>query len=783
MNIRILVLFVAVLCQMSMLHAQWTTMVPAGSVWKYLDTGTDPGSSWITPGYNDSSWPTGSAELGYGDGDENTTVSYGPSSSSKYITTYLRHTFTVVAPGAYTYLKLSLLRDDGAVVYVNGTEVVRSNMPSGAIGYLTGASSTVALIDESTYYEYYISSSLLVTGNNTLAVEVHQVDASSSDISFNLKLEGTSAPLSATVLRGPYLQSLNPAGVTICWRTDVPSDSRVRVGTSPGAPTIVATDPVMTTEHQVTVTGLDPYTFYYYDFGTISAVLGGGTASHRFRTSPLTGTEGKYRFWVIGDAGTNNGDQESVRDAYYTYTGTTYTDGWLMLGDNAYNSGTDAEYQDAVFQGMYENMLIQTCLWPTPGNHDYYSGADASTQTGPYYDIFHLPKTGVAGGVPSGTEAYYAYNFGNIHFISLDSYDSGRDSTNPMATWLKADLAANTQPWVIAYWHHPPYTKGSHDSDNPFPYLDGELPEIREQIIPILERYGVDLVLCGHSHCYERSRLIDGHYGSSSSYVPGIHDKDGGSGSYPVSCPYEKTTLVKSHQGTVYAVVGCSGKHTGTSSGWPHPIMHAASNTVLGSMILDIEGLRLDAKFLSSTGSIWDQFTMVKDVNRRDTITICPGDTALLIPSWPGDHTWSPGSSTADTLVVTPPFTTTYYVADPAGCLRDTFRIVVLPSGAGPCAITGVNDPGLNRNEGWMLFPNPLRSGLGFTLTHNGELSHGSTAIKVTDISGRVVWENVLTVLPGSNSIEIPSLPLFGGQYLMSIIHQDFIQVIPFIIQ
>src|SRR5258706_592214 len=107
----------------------------------------------------------------------------------------------------------------------------------------------------------------------------------------------------------------------------------------------------------------------------------------------------------------------------------------------------------------------------------------------------------------------------------------------PMGSWLKQDLAMNEKEWLIAFWHHPPYTKGSHDSD-----FEVELFEMRQNAVPILESYGVDLVLCGHSHCYERSFLIQGHYGSSWTFDESMK-KDGGSGPADASGPYFKPVL------------------------------------------------------------------------------------------------------------------------------------------------------------------------------------------------------------------------------------------------
>src|SRR5690606_41017946 len=121
-----------------------------------------------------------------------------------------------------------------------------------------------------------------------------------------------------------------------------------------------------------------------------------------------------------------------------------------------------------------------------------------------------MPTNGEAGGLPSGTEAYYSFDYGNIHFIVLDSDDTPRSVGSPMYQWLEADLAATTQDWKVAYFHHPPYSK--EDSDN-----NNKETQMREIIMPVLEAHGVDLVLVRHSHNWQRSYLIHGHYGFSSS--------------------------------------------------------------------------------------------------------------------------------------------------------------------------------------------------------------------------------------------------------------------------
>lgn len=128
--------------------------------------------------------------MGYGDGDEATVISFGPSTRNSYITTYFRKAFGVTNPAAFTTLRLNLLRDDGAVVYVNGVEVTRSNMPTSAITNATLASATVNGAAASAYDAITVPASALVAGTNAVAVEVHQSAANSSDLSFDLEVIG-----------------------------------------------------------------------------------------------------------------------------------------------------------------------------------------------------------------------------------------------------------------------------------------------------------------------------------------------------------------------------------------------------------------------------------------------------------------------------------------------------------------------------------------------------------------------------------------------------------------
>ncbi|MBY0280522.1 metallophosphoesterase family protein, partial [Candidatus Binatia bacterium] len=407
-----------------------------------------------------------------------------------------------------------------------------------------------------------------------------------------------------TVTRGPYLQIPTPSGIIVRWRTDVPTDSRVSIGAAPGALSTNFDDATSTTEHEVQISALSPDTRYYYAIGTTSGPLTGDDANTYFRTSPVPGTVRPVRAWVIGDAGFAGASLNAVRDAYTTFTGGADTDLFLLLGDNAYLLATDSDYQAAVFNA-HAPLLRKVAPWPTFGNHEGFS-SNSITETGPYFQMFTLPKAGEAGGVPSGTEAYYSFDFANIHFIVLDGNSSSTAPAGAMMTWVEADLQATTADWVIAYWHHPPYSKGLlHDSD-----VEAREIEMRQKVLPVLEDYGVDLVLNGHSHNYERSYLLDGHYGLSSTLDPFTMVLDAGDGDPAGDGIYRKPSVGQAaHEGAVFVVAGSSSEVRNTTLN--HPAMKVGL-LQLGSLVLDIDDQRLTGSFLNSTGAITDTFTIEK---------------------------------------------------------------------------------------------------------------------------------------------------------------------------
>lgn len=404
--------------------------------------------------------------------------------------------------------------------------------------------------------------------------------------------------LAQTITRGPYLQMLSHNAIHIRWQTDVASNSRVLYGASPATLTSTVSDGASVIEHDIRITGLSADTTYYYSVGTSTAILAGGDSTYRFKTAPVPGTIKPTRIWVLGDSGTGGdgtGRAESVRDGYYNSSLYQDPDLWLMLGDNAYDNGTEFETTRAIFQ-TYPTMLRKASLWSTYGNHETYTNNGA-----PYFNAFTFPTNGECGGRPSGTEHYYSFDYANIHFVCLDS-EGDRTVPSMMLDWLELDLANTTQKWIIAFWHLPPYSKGSHNSDT-----ESALGQMRANALPILENHGVDLVLTGHSHSYERSMLLDGHYGDSTTFNPATHAKDTGDGRESGNGAYQKED--GPHKGTVYVVAGNSGKISGGALN--HPVMIISRNT-LGSLILDVNGNRMDVREIGTNGVAFDNFTLLK---------------------------------------------------------------------------------------------------------------------------------------------------------------------------
>lgn len=211
--------------------------------------------------------------------------------------------------------------------------------------------------------------------------------------------------ISQSVSRGPYLQQATPTSIIIKWQTSSATNTKVNYGTSLAAISQSTIDAVSSTNHEIKITGLQPYTKYYYTIGTTTSTLVTSASDLFFRTMPNYGQKGDYRFWVIGDAGTGGNSQRDVRTSFINYNNNRNIDGWLWLGDNAYESGFNSEYQSNVFSNnTFESVLKNTVVWPAAGNHDYNHNIPFSPSPA-YFDIFTLPTNAECGGIASRTES------------------------------------------------------------------------------------------------------------------------------------------------------------------------------------------------------------------------------------------------------------------------------------------------------------------------------------------------------------------------------------------
>jgi hypothetical protein len=292
------------------------------------------------------------------------------------------------------------------------------------------------------------------------------------------ELCGTGVVSSARLRRQPYLQRVTSTSARILFTVSGEAPVTVDVMESSGKPVATGVeaspDGPPPAPLAVTIEGLEPDTIYCYR-------LNGMTAGAGFRTAPTPGN-GRVRFSAFGDSGNGSESQRAV----YAQLQTVPYDFVLHLGDVAYEKGSEWELENHYFS-IYRGLTRSFAVFPVLGNHD-----DATNDGAAFLSAFDLPDNAV----PSERERFYSFDWGPIHFVALDT----ERMTREQASWMDRDLQKNTQPWTVVYGHRPPYSSGHHGSNLVF----------RERFGPILYKHGVQLVLSGHDHSYERTRAIDG---------------------------------------------------------------------------------------------------------------------------------------------------------------------------------------------------------------------------------------------------------------------------------
>ena len=379
--------------------------------------------------------------------------------------------------------------------------------------------------------------------------------------------------------RGPYLQNVTDRSLTLVCRTDTSGSVTLRYGRHAGPPWEFETSSPSGQVHVFALSGLRPETRYVYELTAGSTVLARGDPYY-FRTAPPEKSRAPFRFLAFGDSGTGSTTQYDV--SAQMAASVPAPELVLGLGDLVYDSGAAGDFDPKLFKPN-EKLFPRAALWPTLGNHD------AGTSNGaPFYEAFYLPTDSGAPGKPSNTERYYSFDHGMAHFVCIDSESSSMSSSSAMYQWASADIddaKARGKRWIFAFMHHPPYSRGTHSDDT----------AVRDNLVPMFEAKGVDMLLAGHSHVYERSFLA----------------KDDA----PIQNDADTYTKIGTPNGTIYLVSGCAGK-TGSGS-LDHQIMSTSYGNVAGFSAIDVTYDEIHGYFIQKDGRTTDVFTVRKANDTR----------------------------------------------------------------------------------------------------------------------------------------------------------------------
>ena len=280
--------------------------------------------------------------------------------------------------------------------------------------------------------------------------------------------------------REPYVQGVTASSAVICWVSQHPGSGVVEYGKTPELGRN-ETDPRVRTRHVVALAGLDPGSTYHY------RVEGIGGSSGCFRTAPVD-DDSRFSFAVVGDSGSGGKGQLAVAALLERLR----PDLVLHTGDVVYPAGQERHY-DRRFFAPYRNLIKTVPLFPVLGNHDVRKGNGAA-----FLENFHPPL-----GSPGSTKRYYSFDWGNTHFVALDSelYHSDRGSDpEEQRDFLERDLATTRKRWKIVFLHRSPYGSSRHGGDE----------KVREDLEPLFVKHEVDFVFSGHDHVYERTVPIRG---------------------------------------------------------------------------------------------------------------------------------------------------------------------------------------------------------------------------------------------------------------------------------
>ena len=298
-----------------------------------------------------------------------------------------------------------------------------------------------------------------------------------------------------TLVRQPYLQQVRGSTAWVVWATREPGPAEVHYWANNDPPQVVAATTrvfkAATTgmafdywQHEAQLGNLLSGTVYNYDI-FVNGVDATPGVVDQLKSEPSFKTQ-TINFIAFGDTGQLLPGQFQIANLIANQS----FDLALHAGDIAYEDGTYQQFHDTFFD-VYKSWMRSRPIYPSIGNHD-----DRTSSALPYRELFVLPENGASATFPDHKERYYSFNYGPIHFVALDSELAFLDPTRRQAqvNWLSNDLANVTQPWRIVFFHRPPYSSGFHGSD----------AQLQQAFGPIFEQRGVQLVINGHDHDYER---------------------------------------------------------------------------------------------------------------------------------------------------------------------------------------------------------------------------------------------------------------------------------------
>ena len=479
------------------------SLVRVGEAWRYYRGTNEPSSpvtAWRQLDFQDSSWQESASAF--------STTAYSDTAEATYWNQlpptplarsfYLRHTFTVADPQAVKWLILRMDYTHGFVAYLNGQEIIRRGLTNDPVAHDDYADYHFS--EEAEEFDVSSFSGLLNAGENVLAIQVHTAVNNPPGYDSSMRLV---PELLANFQRGPFVANASTNSIQVIWRTPVAADSAVEFGTNQTLATEIF-DADLTTNHVLTLTGLLPGTEYFYRIRSTAGEVVAMSPVFSFHTFKPSGD---FTFLVTGDGG----DGAMAKYQVCNLMAQTPADLAFYCGDIVYDyfSLGRADYRALSPRGP---QMRSVPFYFTPGNHD----VDGPSFEQPYLQTMYLPTNPV-----TGTEHFYSFDHGDAHFAVLflpwlkdvpemEPYQLTKGSAQ--YCWLTNDLAASTKPWKFLIMHVPLANSGYHrdddDNDNGVP----DRLELQEWLLPVAQRYGVQIIFSGSDHDYERSNPMGGVY-------------------------------------------------------------------------------------------------------------------------------------------------------------------------------------------------------------------------------------------------------------------------------